>query len=179
MRRLINQLLYFIIPSAVCWAVYAVLCFWPEISGNIPAFMSQGYYLRLFVNDRFFALALINTFLIPFAAVILTSVILFVLKKLFFRSFRRFDIIAYPLLFIINTAYLYRRLVAVAGYPSYLYAAGALLKMDAAAYIKPFFLAAQAGIFACFIFWLCNIIAEKIREKRNLHDKKSGIYNKL
>lgn len=134
--------------------------------------MSQGYYLRLFMNDRFFALALINTFLIPFAAVILTSVILFVLKKLFFRLVRRFDIIAYQLLFIANTAYLYRRLVAVTGYPEFLYSAGTLLRMDAAAYIKPFFLAAQAGIFACFIFWLCNIIAEKIREKRNLHDQK-------
>lgn len=178
MRRLINQLLYFIIPSAVCWAVYAVLCFWPEISGNIPAFMSQGYYLGLFKNDRFFWLAMINTFLIPFAAAILTSVILFVLKKLVFSSVRRFDIIAYPLLFIANTAYLYRRLAAVTGYP-YSYTASTLLKTDAAAYIKPFFLAAQAGIFACFIFWLCNIIAEKIREKRNLHDKKSGIYNKL
>ena len=133
--------------------------------------MSQGYYLGLFKNDRFFWLAMINTFLIPFAAVILTSVILFVLKKLFFRSVRRFDIIAYPLLFIINTAYLYRRLAAVTGYP-YSYTASTLLKMDAAAYIKPFFLAAQAGIFACFIFWLCNIIAEKIREKRNLHDQK-------
>ena len=140
--------------------------------------MSQGYYLGLFKNDRFFWLAMINTFLIPFAAVILTSVILFVLKKLFFRLVRRFDIIAYPLLFIINTAYLYRRLAAVTGYP-YSYTASTLLKTDVAAYIKPFFLAAQAGIFACFIFWLCNIIAEKIREKRNLHDKKSGIYNKL
>lgn len=114
---------------------------------------------------------MINTFLIPFAAAILTSVILFVLKKLVFSSVRRFDIIAYPLLFIINTAYLYRRLAAVTGYP-YSYTASTLLKTDAAAYIKPFFLAAQAGIFACFIFWLCNIIAEKIREKRNLHDQK-------
>lgn len=179
MRRLINQILYFIIPSAVCWAVYAVLCFWPEISGNIPAFMSQGYYLGLFKNDRFFALALINTFLIPFAAAILTSAILYVLKKLVFNSVRRFDIIAYPLLFIINTAYLYRRLAAVTGYPEFLYSAGTLLRINATVYIKPFFLAAQAGIFSCFVFWLCNIIAEKIREKRNLHDKKSGIYNKL
>lgn len=162
----------FIAPSAVCWVIYGIICFLPESSGNIPAFMSQGDYLRLFMNDRFFALALINTFLIPFAAVILTSVILFVLKKLFFRLVRRFDIIAYPLLFIANTAYLYRRLVAVTGYPEFLYSAGTLLRMDAAAYIKPFFLAAQAGIFACFVFWLCNIIAEKIREKRNLHDQK-------
>ena len=162
----------FIAPSAVCWVIYGIICFLPESSGNIPAFMSQGYYLGLFKNDRFFWLAMINTFLIPFAAAILTSVILFVLKKLVFSSVRRFDIIAYPLLFIINTAYLYRRLVAVTGYPEFLYSAGTLLRMDAAAYIKPFFLAAQAGIFACFVFWLCNIIAEKIREKRNLHDQK-------
>ncbi len=162
-----KQLLCFIIPSVVCWILY----FLPSVLSydiiNKPSFMGIENYLRIFLNDSLFIKTLFNT-ISPYILITVIMVILaLALKYLLKKKYKYFNFIFYSSVLILNTAcYHFYQLFLVWSYNSLNYNPISSFRYFYTFDFNSLLLSLQWGIFACFLFWLGNLIIEKIKNRK-------------
>lgn len=103
-REILLLLVFFVVSFALSFVVYLPS---PFVAGSDTAFVGVANYLRLFLNDKTFFLAITNTVRIPFiSSVFLIPLSCFILKNRIKFTRKSFYLTAFVTSFIISIVYL-------------------------------------------------------------------------
>ena len=103
-REILLLLVFFVVSFALFFVVYLPS---PFVAGSDTAFVGVANYLRLFLNDKTFFIAITNTVRIPFiSSVVLIPLSCFILKNRIKFTRKSFYLTAFVTSFIISIVYL-------------------------------------------------------------------------
>ncbi len=166
--KTLKQFLCFLGTSVICTAVYVIATAVAMKAYDLASFMGLGQYIKLIIADKMFLRALINTALLLAVVPFVTAAIAVVAKHCFkLYKFSNFNIGAYAILAVVNTVYGTIAAVKSFGYPSMSYAPSTIVS-TASLDIRSILIALQTAIFACFIFWLADLLITKFKHKTEL-----------
>ncbi len=160
-----KQLLCFISAWAICVVGYILTFFKaPNFMGN-TIFTSMKAYIKMYLwHDSSTVLrGLYNTYFQPLVVVSLVAVIALILKQTVLKE--KLNKLYYPLTLLISTASFYIvQIIKIRCYNKKI--TDIYPYMFNYTHISTLFLALQFGIFACFLYWIGNLIVEKIKNRK-------------
>lgn len=167
--KIFRRLLLFLIPLLILPLLY--LATFVRTPGA-PTFIGLHNYLRLFVSDPVFWLALRNTLLLPLLIGVVACAVLLLFWNFLFKrtSTRLFSGMTYGFLLVASTALGFGRAVQNAIVTASSPAARIVLNaMDTSAFawsvpsvLRILFSSLEIGVFWCLLFWLGQKAVRKI-----------------
>ena len=149
--KALKPLLWFLVPTILIWASYFLILLFIGDGADVPRFSGADNYLKLFMQDKAFLLALGNTLKITLIPALVVSIVTYI----FTLVFKAKTNVMYAVIFVISA------LVCM-------FARYFLFNIDF--YFNPFdiFGALQCGVVCCFICFIINIFFKKVIKKQNI-----------
>ena len=168
MKKLKEFLLLFV-PLIICTVLPVVMFVSKQ---NVNAFVSNAHYLRMFLNDSTFKIALFNTYCYPFIFSLLSVV--FVALLCYFIKYIKSRKIFYPASVILSSVVAffctYIDEINYFGLPMYVYYDPQYLVSKSPFYIPITYnilLGLQIGLLTTFLFWLVETLISFIDNRKS------------
>ncbi|NCA93529.1 hypothetical protein EOM82_09965 [bacterium] len=163
-----KQLICFIVPTAVIWALICVTSFIP--SDSLPGFLQEQDYLSIYFKDSFLFKDFVSTLVLPCCFVLLTGLMIYVVKTIMIRKScgKSFNKTFYAVAFTVCSALFYfsSGIKAYLGIPPSAYSVHTIISGidNYRVNLPAILLSMQVGIIVCFLFWLTDKIMIKTRK---------------
>lgn len=178
MKKVKEMLIFLALLVVPLLLYFIVLGFTADVISNRPSFVGINNYIRMFLNDKTFGMALINAILAP-AMVSFVSVSVFAVIVFFVRKKIKVPRWVFYLgsVFIGGmTALIYILCVnaALFGVPSDLYAAQTIVShifgykpsvFDAIT-VPNVLISLYVGVFTAFVFWILELVPDIVKKVR-------------